>query len=80
MLYARSAIVNQAAALRIQAIDYVCLNFRDSDALKAECEDSRRMGFHGKQAIHPDQVDTINRLFTPSQEGNALYSRRDYVM
>ncbi|MDH3924810.1 MAG: HpcH/HpaI aldolase/citrate lyase family protein, partial [Xanthomonadales bacterium] len=32
------------------------------------CAEARRDGFSGKLAIHPGQVEVINRAFTPSAE------------
>ena len=66
MLYARSQLVMAAKAFGLQAIDMVHINFRDLDGLKVECEGGRQMGFTGKQAIHPAQIDFINELFAPS--------------
>lgn len=66
MLYARSQLVMAAKAFGLQAIDMVHINFRDLDGLKLECEEGRQMGFTGKQAIHPAQIDIINELFAPS--------------
>ena len=66
MLYARSRLVMAAKAFGLQAIDMVHINFRDLDGLKVECEGGRQMGFTGKQAIHPAQIDIINELFAPS--------------
>ena len=66
MLYARSQLVMAAKAFGLQAIDMVHINFRDLDGLKVECEGGRQMGFTGKQAIHPAQIDIINELFAPS--------------
>jgi citrate lyase subunit beta-like protein len=34
----------------------VCVDFKDDARLKAEAEEGARMGFSGKQAIHPGQV------------------------
>lgn len=37
LLYARSAIVTHAKAFGLQAIDLVCVNYRDEDVLRDEC-------------------------------------------
>jgi citrate lyase subunit beta-like protein len=47
----------------------VCVNYKDLDYLKDECEEGRRLGFSGKQAIHPSQVDVIQSSFLPTAEG-----------
>lgn len=55
-----------AAAAGVEPIDTVYVNFRDHVGLKAETLAAKRDGFTGKMAIHPDQVATINEVFTPS--------------
>ena len=52
----------------MEAIDTLWANFRDPQGLEASCAEARRDGFSGKLAIHPDQVEVINRCFTPSPE------------
>lgn len=69
LLYARSAIVAAAKAYALNAIDLVCVEFKDRHALEQEASEGRRLGFDGKQAIHPAQVDTIQRAFSPSDSG-----------
>ncbi|KAI0712220.1 citrate lyase beta subunit [Earliella scabrosa] len=68
LLYTRSHIVVTARAFGLRAIDMVCVNYKDLDHLRDECEDGRRLGFTGKQAIHPSQVDTIQSTFVPSSK------------
>ncbi|KAG8934818.1 hypothetical protein FRC01_000086 [Tulasnella sp. 417] len=48
LLYARSHVVNAAKAFGLHAIDMVCVNYKDVDYLREECEDGRRLGFDGK--------------------------------
>ncbi|KEY72549.1 hypothetical protein S7711_05620 [Stachybotrys chartarum IBT 7711] len=71
-LYARSAIVTAARAANLpSAIDMVCTTFRGADGIKRleeECKDGKIMGFNGKQCIHPDQVDLVQRLFAPAAD------------
>ncbi|KAI0766424.1 Pyruvate/Phosphoenolpyruvate kinase-like domain-containing protein [Trametes elegans] len=66
LLYTRSHIVVTAKAFGLKAIDMVCVNYKDLEYLRHECEDGRRLGFTGKQAIHPSQVDVIQSTFVPS--------------
>ncbi|MFN3293408.1 MAG: HpcH/HpaI aldolase/citrate lyase family protein, partial [Gemmobacter sp.] len=49
--------------------------FRDDAGLRAACAVSRRDGFAGRLAIHPDQVAGINAAFAPSAEDVALARR-----
>ncbi|RMD39465.1 hypothetical protein DV735_g5672, partial [Chaetothyriales sp. CBS 134920] len=70
-LFARSAIVTAARAHDLPStIDLVATAYKseaDQERLVEECEDGHRMGFNGKQCIHPSQVATVNRIFSPSQ-------------
>jgi citrate lyase subunit beta/citryl-CoA lyase len=65
---ARTTCLLTAAALGVQAIDGVHVDFRDAAGLKRELDEARRDGFSGKLAIHPDQVAPINAAFTPTEE------------
>ncbi|KAG1733076.1 Pyruvate/Phosphoenolpyruvate kinase-like domain-containing protein [Suillus paluster] len=69
LLYVRSQITIAAKAFGLDAIDMVrSVTTTDLDYLKDECEDGRRLGFNGKQAIHPTQVDIIQSTFVPSEK------------
>ncbi|RYP91699.1 hypothetical protein DL770_002140 [Monosporascus sp. CRB-9-2] len=71
-LYARSAIATAARAAGLPStIDLVCTSFRGPEGvarLEEECRNGKSMGFNGKQCIHPSQVDTVQRMFAPSDE------------
>ncbi len=65
LLFARSRIVAAAATTGIAAIDVPY--FKPDDAgLRAEAVASRKLGMTGKAALHPDQLVTLNTIFTPS--------------
>ncbi|MCC2099384.1 MAG: CoA ester lyase, partial [Hyphomicrobiales bacterium] len=49
-------------------IDSVYNDFRDSDGLRAECEQGLHMGMDGKTVIHPAQIDIVNDIFAPSAD------------
>jgi citrate lyase beta subunit len=68
VLYARSAVITACAANDLQAIDMVYIDFRDIEGLRAESEQGARLGFSGKQTIHPNQVAPVQEAFTPSAE------------
>ncbi len=38
------------------------------EGLKLQCEQGAKMGFTGKQVIHPGQVDVCQQAFTPSKD------------
>ncbi|MBK7201791.1 CoA ester lyase [Candidatus Amarolinea dominans] len=75
VFYARSAVVTAAAAYRRQAIDTVFVDLNDMDGLQRECQRAMQMGYTGKMAIHPRQVEVINAAFTPSAEAVAQARR-----
>ena len=64
----RSLCLFAAHAAGVEAIDTLWANFRDPAGLEVSCAEARRDGFSGKLAIHPDQVEVINRCFKPSSE------------
>ena len=64
---ARAQCLFAAAAAEVAAIDTVFTNFRDLSRLEQDCRRSRRDGFAGRLAIHPDQVAVINRAYAPSE-------------
>jgi len=68
LLYTRSQIAIAAKAFRLDSIDMVCVQYQDLGTLQDECIDGRQLGFRGKQAIHPSQVEVINTAFVPTQE------------
>ncbi len=76
LAYPRSTISVAAAASGILAIDTPFFGvLTDQERLEREANTVRLMGFKGKLAIHPRQLETLNRVFSPSEEDVAL-SRR----
>jgi citrate lyase subunit beta-like protein len=71
-LYARSAIVTAARAASLpSAIDLVCTSYKGDDGIRAledECAGGKSMGFNGKQCIHPLQVETVQKMFSPAED------------
>ncbi len=63
---ARSLCLYAAANAGVAPIDTLYADFRDAEGLEQDCRRARRDGFTGRIAIHPDQVSTINRCFSPS--------------
>ena len=72
---ARSLCLFAPAAADVALIDTLYADFRDPDGLAESCRRSRRDGFTGRIAIHPDQVAVINRCFTPADDDIA-HARR----
>ena len=65
---ARSLCLIAAAAAEVQAIDTVFTDYKDLAGLACYAANARRDGFTGMLAIHPDQVEIINKAFVPSAE------------
>ena len=75
VFYARSTVVAHAAAFDLQAIDMVYVDFHDQAGLEAESRQGAQMGYEGKQIIHPNQVEPVQRAFTPD-ESEIAHARR----
>lgn len=63
-----SSMVMAAKAAGLAAIDAPFGDFKDETGLKKSCQQAASLGYDGKWAIHPAQLDTINETFTPSAE------------
>ncbi len=66
--HALSRIVNCAKAHGLMAIDAPYGNFKDPEGLERSAALAATLGCNGKWAIHPAQIDCINRMFSPSVE------------
>jgi len=67
-LPAQDTVLIAARANDLQAIDGPFLRIDATDAFRAAASRARDLGFDGKWAIHPAQLDELNQLFTPSDE------------
>ena len=68
LLYARSRVVHAAAGAGIDSIDVPFLDLEDMDGMRNEAQKSKNLGFSGKGSIHPKQIESLNKVFTPSPE------------
>ncbi|MGI5127990.1 HpcH/HpaI aldolase/citrate lyase family protein [Pseudonocardia sp. CA-107938] len=66
--YARARVVVAARAAGIDAIDAPFPNFQDPQAYRTACDRAAAMGFVGKWAIHPSQIEIANTAFAPTVE------------
>ena len=73
--YARNRIAIAARAARIDAVDGAFPDYKNLDGYRRECMHARTLGFVGKWAIHPSQIDIANQVFSPSQE-EVAYARK----
>ena len=68
LLWVRSRIIQVAACAAIAAFDSPYFDIKDPAGLKQETKASAGLGFHGKCAIHPAQIATINEVLTPNAQ------------
>jgi citrate lyase subunit beta/citryl-CoA lyase len=68
VLHAREHVVLAASAADVDALDTVYTDIEDTDGLAVETEFAIELGYDGKMAIHPAQVEPINEAFTPDPE------------
>ncbi len=68
LLVARSLLVMAAAKARVRAIDVPFLGLQDAEGLAEECRRARALGFAGKAAIHPAQLDAIHAAFASTEQ------------
>jgi citrate lyase subunit beta/citryl-CoA lyase len=66
--FVRGAILVAARAAGIQAIDGPFLQIADLDGLRVSAQRARELGFDGKWALHPDQIEPLNEAFSPSAD------------
>ena len=68
VLYAREHVVLAASAAGVDAIDTIHADIEDTAGLREQTEFAIELGYDGKMAIHPAQVDVINNAFTPPSD------------
>ncbi len=66
--YPISKMVAAAKANNLLAIDATYGDFKDQEGLRRSAGMARAMGCDGKWVIHPAQIDTVNQVFTPSEQ------------
>jgi len=52
----------------LQVIDGPYVKVRDPEGFRDYCTRTQILGYDGKWALHPDQVDILNEVFSPTQE------------
>ena len=67
LIYAKQVIVNAAKGANIQASDTVYSNIENIEGLIKSTEKSKALGFDGRGAIHPSQIEIIHNVYTPSE-------------
>ncbi len=66
--YFMCRVVVAARAHELQPIDGPFGQVHDTEGLRTFAERGAMLGFDGKWAIHPVQIDVLNEAFTPRQE------------
>ncbi|MDQ3954280.1 MAG: CoA ester lyase [Actinomycetota bacterium] len=61
-------ILVAARSAGLQAIDGPYLLIKDLDGFREMAMRARSLGYDGKWALHPGQVDVLNEVFTPTQD------------
>ena len=61
-----SMVVIAAKAAGVQALDTVFSDFNDMEGLRQDTLAVKQMGFDGRAAIHPSQIEVIHEIFTPT--------------
>jgi len=65
LLYARQRTIHAAALASLDVLDMPHVNITSLDEVAEEAEKAREIGFTGKAAIHPAQLDIIHQAFSP---------------
>ena len=66
--FPRATVAVAARAAKVASLDSPFVAFRDPEGLKKDAGLARQLGYTGKFAIHPSQLDIINETFSPLPE------------
>ncbi len=75
VFYARAGVPVAARAAGVASLDSPFVAFRDPEALRRDVQVARQMGYTGKFAIHPSQIEAINEAFSPAED-DITYARQ----
>ena len=73
-----SRCILAARAAKKLIIDGVHLDISDEEGLIQSCIQGRNLGFDGKSLIHPSQIMSTNKYFSPS-ENEIIHAHRVIV-
>ncbi|MGL4667147.1 MAG: HpcH/HpaI aldolase/citrate lyase family protein, partial [Saezia sp.] len=68
IFFARGATINAAASANVTALDTPFTDAQDDEGLFKDTMFAKSLGFKGKMAINPRQIDTIHRAFAPTSQ------------
>jgi citrate lyase subunit beta/citryl-CoA lyase len=67
IFWGRSMLVIAAKAAGVQALDTVFSDLKDEEGLRRDTKEIKEMGFDGRAAVHPAQIEIIHEVFTPTE-------------
>jgi len=65
--YSRYKVPVAATAAGVVAIDGIWQDLKDKNGFTKDCEVGRSLGYVGKSVIHPDQIQTVHKIFHPNK-------------
>jgi len=65
--YSRYKVPVAATAAGVAAIDGIWQDLKDNSGFTEDCHVGRSLGYAGKSVIHPDQIQTVHKIFHPSK-------------
>jgi len=68
IFYVRSKLAIICNSYGIESIDTPFTMKDNEESLELDCKTAASLGFTSKSSIHPNHIDTINTVFSPSEE------------
>ncbi|KYH35768.1 citrate lyase subunit beta [Clostridium tepidiprofundi DSM 19306] len=68
LLTARGQILLAARAAGVYALDTVFSDVKNDEGFINEVKHIKQLGFDGKSVIHPNQVELVHKVYTPSEK------------
>jgi len=65
--YSRYKVPVAATSAGVVAIDGIWQDLKDKNGFTKDCEVGRSLGYVGKSVIHPDQIQTVHKIFHPNK-------------
>ncbi|MGL4998443.1 MAG: HpcH/HpaI aldolase/citrate lyase family protein [Cetobacterium sp.] len=68
LFYARTKLINICKAFKIDIIDTPFTDTNDYEGLEIDSKKAKMLGFTGKLAINPRQIDKIHEVYSPTKQ------------
>lgn len=65
--YVKTKIAVTASAYGVESIDGVYFDLSNLEGFRSEAQESKKLGFAGKQLVHPSQIPIANQVYSPSE-------------